>query len=313
MYRIRFHGRGGQGIITASRILGSAFFLENYEVQDAPRYGAERRGAPIFAYVRASRRPINERGIIQHPDLVIVADDTLVPVPAAGVLGGITADTVLLINSHEPAQTWQHRLHIENTILILPASDEVQDRAALPFIGTRCAAAAALLVGVIPHDSMVQAVRQELAGLGEDIVNQNLEQADAAFRILHEHAGCVIEGKDVSAEAYKSPDWIELPFEDARISAPVIHAGLTSVEVKTGLWRTMRPVIDYERCVHCWWVCSSFCPDGAINVTDKGLPEIDYDHCKGCLICVAQCPPHAIEAVAEHEAQALETEGETNP
>jgi pyruvate ferredoxin oxidoreductase gamma subunit len=42
----------------ASRILGNAFFLEGYEVQDAPRYGAERRGAPIFAYVRADREPI---------------------------------------------------------------------------------------------------------------------------------------------------------------------------------------------------------------------------------------------------------------
>ena len=71
MFRIRFHGRGGQGMKTASRILGSAFFLEGYEVQDAPRYGAERRGAPIFAYVRASRKAINERGVIQHPDLVV--------------------------------------------------------------------------------------------------------------------------------------------------------------------------------------------------------------------------------------------------
>ncbi|MGA7278297.1 MAG: 2-oxoacid:acceptor oxidoreductase family protein, partial [Desulfocapsaceae bacterium] len=68
MYRIRFHGRGGQGMKTASRILGRAFFLAGYEVQDAPRYGAERRGAPIFAYVRAARSPINERGIIQQPD-----------------------------------------------------------------------------------------------------------------------------------------------------------------------------------------------------------------------------------------------------
>jgi Pyruvate/2-oxoacid:ferredoxin oxidoreductase gamma subunit len=45
MFRIRFHARGGQGIKTASRILGTAFFLEGYEVQDSPRYGAERRGA----------------------------------------------------------------------------------------------------------------------------------------------------------------------------------------------------------------------------------------------------------------------------
>ena len=74
---------------TASRILGSALFQQGYEVQDAPRYGAERRGAPIFAYVRADKKPINERGIIHRPDLVIVADDTLVAIPAAGVLAGM--------------------------------------------------------------------------------------------------------------------------------------------------------------------------------------------------------------------------------
>ncbi len=43
MYRIRLHGRGGQGIKTADRMLGTAFFAEGFEVQDAPRYGAERR------------------------------------------------------------------------------------------------------------------------------------------------------------------------------------------------------------------------------------------------------------------------------
>ena len=95
MYRIRFHGRGGQGMKTASRILGTAFFLEGYEVQDAPRYGAERRGAPIFAYVRAAEQPLHERGVITQADLVIVADDSLVPVPAAGVLSGAEKEDLL--------------------------------------------------------------------------------------------------------------------------------------------------------------------------------------------------------------------------
>ena len=78
--------------------------------------------------------------------------------------------------------------------------------------------------------------------------------------------------------------------------------------VKTGAWRTMRPVVEEARCNRCWWICSTFCPDGAITVNEKNLPEIDYDHCKGCLICVAQCPPHAIEAVSERIAQAREAE-----
>src|SRR5436309_8292611 len=50
MRRIRFHGRGGQGMKTASRILGSAAFHAGFIVQDSPVYGAERRGAPMAAF-----------------------------------------------------------------------------------------------------------------------------------------------------------------------------------------------------------------------------------------------------------------------
>ena len=186
MFRIRFHGRGGQGIKTASRILGSAFFLAGYEVQDAPRYGAERRGAPIFAYVRADREPINERGIIRQADLVVVADDSLVPVPAAGVLAGCDANTVLLINSHESAEVWRGRLNLAGPVLILPARDEVADRAELPYVGAACAGAAARLCGMIALPNLQLAVREELGHLGGKVVADNLERAAAAYQALAE-------------------------------------------------------------------------------------------------------------------------------
>ena len=308
MYRIRFHGRGGQGMKTASRILGTAFFLEGYEVQDAPRYGAERRGAPIFAFVRADKQTVNERGIITHPDLVVVADDSLVAVPAAGVLAGVDEHTVLLINSDESAETWKHRLNLSCRIITLPA--EAEDRAELRFIGATCTGAAARLLGVISRETMKQASHEELAELGTGVVETNLGKALDAYDSMQAHAACVSTTEDVDANEYNKPAWIDLPFDDARISAPDIHAAANSVEVRTGLWRTLRPVIDYERCNKCWWVCSTFCPDGAIKVTDR-TPEIDYDHCKGCMVCVAQCPPHAIEAIPEQQAQQQETEQET--
>jgi pyruvate ferredoxin oxidoreductase gamma subunit len=298
MYRIRFHGRGGQGMKTASRILGTAFFRAGYEVQDAPRYGAERRGAPIFAYVRAAKGPIYERGIIREPDLVIVADDSLVPVPVAGVLQGVNARTVMLINTAEDAATWKHRLNFGGTLLTLPA--EAAERAELKFVGATCAGAAARLLGVIPKEKLEAAVREELSAYGEDIVRRNLEQALAAFDKMEAHAGCVCEGAAVSVEQTPAPQWVELPLDESDAAAAAIHAGLTSVEVRTGLWRILRPVIDYARCNRCWWVCSEFCPDSAIKVIE-GKPEIDYDHCKGCLVCVAQCPPHAISAVPEQQ------------
>lgn len=304
MFRIRFHGRGGQGMKTASRILGTAFFLEGYEVQDAPRYGAERRGAPLFAYVRASKNIIHERGIINQPDLIIVADDTLVPLPAAGVLQGIRDNTAVLINSNEAEATWQHRLNIKSPIIILPATEEATDRAELRYIGATCAGGAAALLGVISRDCLCQAIQNELGYLGNNVVAQNCANALEAFEYIKSHATVKItEGKSISAHDYTRPQWIDLPFEDARISAPVILATLTSVEVHTGLWRTMRPVINTGLCRGCWWVCSTYCPDSAISVHEN-RPEIDYDHCKGCLVCVAQCPAHAIAAVPETQARA---------
>ena len=303
MYRIRFHGRGGQGMKTASRILGTAFFLEGFEIQDAPRYGAERRGAPIFAYVRADDRPIIERGIITQPDLVIVADDSLVPVPAAGVLTGVDEHTVLLINSDESTEIWKHRLNLSCEIFTLPA--EAEDRAELRFIGATCTGAAARLLGKISRQVLQQAINEELAELGEVVIDKNLARALEAYDRMQEHEACVQTGPEANAADYSKPAWIDLPFDDARISAPDIHASANSVEVRTGLWRTLRPVIDYDRCNNCWWVCSTFCPDGAIKVNGQ-TPEIDYDHCKGCMVCVAQCPPHAIEAVPEQLAQQQE-------
>lgn len=309
MYRIRFHGRGGQGMKTASRILGNAFFLGGYEIQDALRYGAERRGAPIFAYVRADKEPINERGIINHPDLIIVADDSLVAIPAAGVLQGINPQTVLLINSHDCPETWEHRLNIPGQVIIFPVTGDVEDRAELPYLGTTCAGAAARLIGVIPLAHLKQAIEDELSYLGQEVVEKNLQQATVAYELAADFEGRVTEGSEINAQDYVKPDWINLPFEVASISSPTIHTGLTSELAPTGAWRTMRPVIHYERCNKCWWVCSEFCPDGAIKVNDQGYPQIDLEHCKGCLVCVAQCPPHAIEAISESKA---ETQTETS-
>ncbi len=313
MYRIRFHGRGGQGIKMASRVLGTALFRAGFTVQDAPRYGAERRGAPIFAGVRAARfagvraarQAINERGAITRPDLVVVADDTLVGVPAAGVLQGIGARTLVLIHSRDSAETWRERLNLQAEVLILPATGEVEDRAEQAQVGATCAGAAAALLGVIPREALAEAVDAELAGLGSATLARNRDSILAAYDAMAGQRGRVIEGETTPATGYTPPAWIELPLDDAGIAAPDIRAVANSVEVRTGLWRTLRPVIDYDHCNNCWWVCSTFCPDSAIAVED-GRPVIDYDHCKGCMVCVGVCPPHAIEGIPEHEAQRRE-------
>ncbi len=286
MYRIRIHGRGGQGIKTAGRILGTALFRQGYEVQDAPVYGAERRGAPMFAHVRAAREPIRERGLVTRPDLVAVADATLLQAAAAAVLLGVEARTVLLLASDELPEAWRLRLRFPGTIFTVHPRETRQTS-----LGALAAGAAARLLGILGRDTLAEAAREELGEVDGAVF--------AGFDSLARQAGAVSEGAPIAASGYTPPDWIELAPEPARSSAPDIRARQSSVLSNTGAWRTMRPVIDPEHCNRCTWVCGTLCPDSAISADSGGAPRIDYDHCKGCLVCVAVCPPHAIRAVPE--------------
>jgi len=127
------------------------------------------------------------------------------------------------------------------------------------------------------------------------------------------HAGRVAPGGEVGAASYQAPEWIDVPLDEAGVAAPDIHAALTSELADTGSWRTSTPVIDYERCNRCSWICGTFCPDSAIAVDADHTPRIDLDHCKGCLVCVAVCPPHAIRAVPARAARREEVEAVSAP
>lgn len=302
MYRIRFHGRGGQGVKTASRILGRAFFLENYQVQDAPRYGAERRGAPIFAYVRASRAPIHERGIIQHPDCIVVVDDTLMPVPAAAILNGCRSATLVVIVTDLPAGKWKERLRIPGQVLCLPRTGNNHGS---PFLwGMRCVGTVAALVGVLSREKLAAALDQELQDLDSDAAEESIRAALNAYDAADATA-VAIQESPAAALAPSPPDWLTVEAEEGPQTAPAIFNAATSEHLATGLWRTQKPVIDYSVCNRCWWLCSTFCPEGAIHLDDSGYPRIDYTHCKGCLVCMTQCPTHAIQVIDEKEASRL--------
>ncbi len=66
---------------------------------------------------------------------------------------------------------------------------------------------------------------------------------------------------------------------------------------KTGSWRSVKPVIDYDLCIKCM-KCWKFCPDVSIRIEEE-MPIIDYTYCKGCGICAQECPVGAINL--EHE------------
>lgn len=72
---------------------------------------------------------------------------------------------------------------------------------------------------------------------------------------------------------------------------PMSPAG-SQTSNKTGSWRDKKPSIDLSRCIRCGQ-CALHCPDGAIEIDENGA-HINYDYCKGCLICKAICPVKAI-------------------
>lgn len=87
MIEIRFHGRGGQGAVTAAEILAKAAFEDGKYCQAFPFFGAERKGAPVMAFSRINDKPIRRRYQVYNPDHVLVLDETLLE--AVDVLSGL--------------------------------------------------------------------------------------------------------------------------------------------------------------------------------------------------------------------------------
>jgi len=99
MKEIKFFGRGGQGAVTAAQILATAAFFEGYWPQTFPQFGAERRGAPVIAYVRLDLEPIPIRCMVYFPDVVIVMDFNLFKM--AKPLDGLHSEGTAIINCKE--------------------------------------------------------------------------------------------------------------------------------------------------------------------------------------------------------------------
>ena len=91
----------------------------------------------------------------------------------------------------------------------------------------------------------------------------------------------------------EKPGWKDLPQGD------VLAAGSADA-FKTGGWRSERPVWRKEKCINCM-ICWISCPDSSIVVKDGKVAGIDYEHCKGCGICAAECPPKVKAIVMEQE------------
>jgi 2-oxoacid:acceptor oxidoreductase gamma subunit (pyruvate/2-ketoisovalerate family) len=162
MFEIRFHGRGGQGAVTAAEITALAAFLEGKCPQCFPAFGLERRGAPVAAFLRIDDRKITVRQAIYVPDFIAVMDATLLS--AAPTLAGLKPAGGVLINTQELPDSL--RLPAGVTVGTVAAGDIALKHGLgtrlLPLINTTILGALVRMTGIVSLESLLSAIGQSM-------------------------------------------------------------------------------------------------------------------------------------------------------
>lgn len=156
MYEIRLHSRGGQGGVTAAKILAHAAFLDGKYATATPLYGAERRGAPVVSFIRIDDHQIKVYSQVKNPDLVIVLDQGIMNM--VDVLSGIKENGIVLINSPHPAGPMDgHRVYTIDLTGIALSLDLIV--AGNPILNTPLLGALAK-IGLVSRESVRTAISE---------------------------------------------------------------------------------------------------------------------------------------------------------
>jgi 2-oxoacid:acceptor oxidoreductase gamma subunit (pyruvate/2-ketoisovalerate family) len=180
MIELRFHSRGGQGGVVASKLLAVAVFKENRHVQAFPTFGVERRAAPVMAFVRIDDQPIRIRNQIYQPDHIIILDPSLIQV--IDVTQGLKAGGTILINSDKPPDSFSFSNGFK--VVTVDASS-IAVRHGLgsitqPIVNTSILGAVAKVLKVVSIESVVKAIEEEVPGKAQANVNAAREAYEAA-------------------------------------------------------------------------------------------------------------------------------------
>ena len=274
-------GRGGEGVVLASQILAETFARAGFWVQSFPEFKAERRGAPLSAFLRWDETSrIHRRYKVQECDVLVVVSPSP---PSPEILGTVKPGGLVVLNrevrfphtgpfdiAHVPAS----RIALENGIL----SSEGRPMGNVAVLGA--------CVKLLVPDG--------LAFLEESVAARMSVHAEANVHAAREGFARCARQHTVAGD---TP--VELSHASARRRTRQLFAVSTrdSVGNHTGTWSLDRPLVTDE-CTACA-VCALFCPEGAIAKID-GAIVVDYLHCKGCGICEVVCPVRnalAMEAV----------------
>ena len=180
MFQVRFHGRGGQGVVTAAELLAEAAFIEGRHAQAFPSFGSERMGAPVMSFCRIDDKPIRTHEPVTEPDALIIQDPTLLH--QADLFDGLGRDAYVLVNStqsfddlglDEFVAGFRH-----DRLLVVPAYALAMTHLGRPLPGAPLLGGFAALAGVVGLDSVLAAIGGKFAG---PVAKANAAAARAAF------------------------------------------------------------------------------------------------------------------------------------
>jgi 2-oxoacid:acceptor oxidoreductase gamma subunit (pyruvate/2-ketoisovalerate family) len=185
MVGIRFHGRGGQGAVIASKILANAYFKQGLYVQAFPSFGMERKGAAVSAFVRIDGVPIVERGEIKNPSAVIVLDSSLLC--KVDVAQGVQLNALILLNcrKNESENPIKGSFRVAGVDAVKIALQHGLGSKTAPTINTVIIGAFARVAGDLTLENLLAAIE---TGVPEN-PKQNMAAAEAAYQSVFRISG----------------------------------------------------------------------------------------------------------------------------
>lgn len=187
MIEIRWHGRGGQGTVTAAKVLADACLSGGRHVQAFPEYGPERAGAPLRAYNRISSREIRMHCPVLHPQVVGIADATLLD--GVNVTDGTLDSTVFIVNTSKDPEEIRRKLKAKPTQKVFTVD---ATKIALECIGRALPNAPMLgavsrVTGIVTLESLLEDVRKSFGKkFSQKIIDGNLDATRRGYEEVKE-------------------------------------------------------------------------------------------------------------------------------
>ncbi len=187
MVEIRWHGRGGQGTVTAAKVLADACLSGDKNVQAFPEYGPERAGAPVKAYNRISERELRMHCPVSHPNIVAVVDVTLLD--TIDVTEGATDTATYLINTTKDPSEVRKRLGVGSgaKVFTVNASGIATECFGRPLPNSTMLGALSKATGIVPLETVMEDVRASFGKkFAQKIIDGNVEATRRGFEEVKE-------------------------------------------------------------------------------------------------------------------------------